>query len=78
MLSQAEQEALFKQLKAAHPRWTDAFVSGYVHGVADESFRGSPMLKGRVDPYGKGYLLGFALHFGEDAELASWFGALGE
>lgn len=74
-----EQEQLFAALKEAHPAWTPRFTSGYVHGVNDESCRTRPKSSfvreaAVLDHYALGYLTGFALHRGVDAELEPWFG----
>jgi hypothetical protein len=77
-MSPAEQEKLFAVLKAAHPDFPDRFISGYVHGAADEAERKHP--KGEfkssakvLDLYAVGYLTGFAVHRGPDAQLEPWF-----
>ena len=74
----AEQEALFKSLKEAHPKWTNKFCSGYVAGVVDEARHEQPentFVKDAdlLDPYALGYITGFAVHRGSDAELEPWF-----
>lgn len=77
-----EQEAMFTQLKALHPRWPDRFISGYVAGAQDEDNRPQPSAIYRqtameLDHYALGYLLGFAIHRGVDAEQEPWFHLIG-
>jgi len=70
-----EQEKLFAKLRTAHPTWPLRFVSGYVHGARDESVRDRPppVMARAGDEYALGYLTGFAMRRGEDAEHTGWF-----
>ena len=77
-----EQESLYASLKKAHPDWTDQFCSGYVSGVMDEETREKPnsiftRRIGGLDHYALGYLVGFALHRGQDVEMEPWFRFVG-
>jgi hypothetical protein len=77
-----EQEELFVSLKNSHPAWTDKFCSGYVAGVVDEATQSKPKAelarrRTELDHYALGYLTGFAMHRGQDAETEPWFGFVG-
>lgn len=77
-----EQEKLFADLREMHPNWTARFCSGYVHGAQDETKQRKPrsgmLVDARhLDHYALGYLTGFAVHCGPDAEQESWFGFAG-
>jgi hypothetical protein len=81
-LTPAEQEMMFKQLRALHPQWPDRFISGYVAGAQDEDRRSQPTSIQRqkalgLDHYALGYLTGFAVHRGVDAEAEPWFHLIG-
>jgi len=73
------QEKLFTSLRNAHPAWSVRRVSGYVHGANDESRLDQPMrdMQKRRDEYALGYLIGFAVRRGEDAEHEKWFRLVG-
>jgi hypothetical protein len=76
-----EQLVYFHELRERYPRWSGHFISGYVHGALDEGRRTDPESSyvartRQADPYADGYLLGFAMHRGTDAEKESWFGAV--
>lgn len=79
-MSPAEQENLFAKLRSVHPKWTPRFTSGYVHGAKDERERAEPppQFAREHTEYAHGYLLGFAVHRGEDAEVEPWFATVGE
>jgi hypothetical protein len=82
-MTATEQESMFKLLQRVHPTWSTYFVSGYIHGVQDEGLRPKPQGlyirdARRLDQYALGYLIGFALHRGTDAESEPWFGFVGE
>jgi len=82
MMSPAEQEKLFGVLRIAHQKWSPRFCSGYVHGAQDEQFRTKPkrdqlLMAEALDDYGLGYLMGFAMRRGPDAEIEPWFGLIG-
>ena len=77
-----EQTDLFAQMILLHPSWTPRFTSGFVHGVKDERRQECPARDFVVtamdhDPYGLGYLTGFAIYRGADASIESWFGLIG-
>ena len=74
-----ESEKLFAVLQAAHPRWSAQFCSGFVHGARDEAEHKKPpkLYVDRPDQYARGYLTGFALYRGSDAECQSWFDFVG-
>jgi hypothetical protein len=80
-MSPLDQEKLFKQLRSIHPQWPILFLSGYIHGVNDEESRACPLdaqiqKASELDRYGLGYLLGFAMHRGIDAEMEPWYGLI--
>ena len=72
-----EQEELFAFLRATPPNWSLKLCSGYVHGCVDEGKlkapRGSLRSSKVHDDYALGYLAGFAVRRGEDAEREPWF-----
>jgi hypothetical protein len=80
MMSPTEQEALFKTLQTIYPHWQPQFCSGYVHGAADEGRRKfpQPLFLDAEDDYEIGYLLGFAIHRGVDAEVEPWFSKIAD
>jgi hypothetical protein len=74
-----EQNQLYLDLKAAHPGWSNRFLSGYVHGANDEPDKKRPSVSltaqaHDLDHYALGYLTGFSVHRGPDAEMEPWFG----
>jgi len=78
-----EEEQLYLDLKSVHPTWTPPFISGYVHGSRDEPGRKGPkpiyVREARTKkPYALGYLLGFAVNRGPDAQAEAWFGMIGD
>jgi hypothetical protein len=78
-----DQEKLFLSLRAIHPQWGVRFCSGYVHGVRDEEKRRTPQvayIQGAVQKelYSTGYLTGFAVRRGSDAEVEPWFDFVGD
>ena len=76
-----EQEQCFRDLRKRFPTWEPKFVSGYIHGLEDSHHRQQPNAEfvcGRKKTdYAMGYLLGFAIGFGEDAALSPWFRTIG-
>lgn len=73
-----EQKAVFDRLQHYHPDWTPKFISGYVHGANDAGDFSHPkrdfiVTARKRDDYGLGYLLGFAIRYGEDCESERWF-----
>jgi hypothetical protein len=81
-MTPSEQEALFIQLRRRFPDWSSTFTSGYVHGASDEGDRRQPR-KGylgaarRHDEYALGYIVGFAIRRGIDAEQERWLAPVG-
>jgi hypothetical protein len=77
-----EQEQLFKKLQVLHPQWPNRFISGYVAGAQDEDRHAQPSAIQRqkaveLDHYALGYLVGFAMYRGPDAEAEPWFHLIG-
>jgi hypothetical protein len=77
-----EQAALFASLRETCPQWDVRFCSGYVHGAKDAGERSHPRRSfvtqaQEQDRYGLGYLLGFAVRYGEDCEQEEWFSLVG-
>ena len=73
-----EQEALYRDIHAVHPQWPPRFLSGYVHGAVDEENYRTPRSEmvhnaHDLDHYALGYLTGFAMRRGQDAETELWF-----
>ena len=79
-MSPADQEKLFISLRGTHPTWSVQRLSGYVHGANDESRLGQPqrIMQNQQDEYALGYLTGFAVRRGEDAEYERWFRFIGD
>jgi hypothetical protein len=71
-----EQEEMFKRLKEQFPRWSDRFLSGYVHGIVQYEL-GHPLTGISNDEYGRGMILAFAVRTGVEAEQESYFARLG-
>lgn len=77
-----EREKMFRDLQAIHPQWPPRFISGYIHGVEDEDRHKHPAKTFQdsahdLDHYALGYLVGFAMHRGPDAECEPWFHLIG-
>jgi hypothetical protein len=76
-----EQELLFASLRRDHPDWPVRLASGYVHGAHDEGLYDKPQVSTRhprKDEYRLGYLVGFAVRRGLDAESEKWFRFIGD
>lgn len=78
-MTPTDAEQLFQQLRDAHPRWSVRFCSGYVHGARDETLLGKPAsgYASGTTPYDLGYITGFVIRRGVDAELERWTWRLG-
>ena len=79
MMTQVEQEALFKYVREDRPEWPMAQASGFVHGFNDAK-RGmvgpqddyKKAFKRGTHDYANGYVLGFIDAYGPDAPEQEW------
>lgn len=82
-MSPTDQDKLFVSLRKTHSKWSMMYCSGYVHGAKDEGVWRNPRKEFRLptsgchDDYTLGYLTGFAIHRGVDAETEPWFAFMG-
>jgi hypothetical protein len=77
-----EQKALYRKMQLANPQWPTRFLSGYVAGAQHETQYQQPVRFMQeqahdLDHYALGYLVGFAMYRGPDAETEPWFHLVG-